>query len=334
MHPRNSHVSYSRPKIFGSAVIRLQLFAAIAILSLVGVSTAGERNTHWQPDDPVATSPVVTPELFLGNWKPLEWLANYGEAMSQADRQVKMLLIHFYDPKNPKQSERVEKDLEKNLDVRERLERYVLVRLPIDATIQMHGKPIKLLDHRAYSDLQRGQGVVIIDYANPKSEHYGQVVSALPFRTGKYYSYRGEHIPVLLDLPAGTLTQRTLVFAVRIHPEAPASTKGGKSPQLIAEAKSHSLYQADIGVQGHHHWDSRFQRIGQKLPGGMMAQEVVAESWPNESLIDAAVDCVASWRQSPGHWGAVKRRQPLFGYDMRLGRNGIWYATGIFGNRH
>ena len=78
----------------------------------------------------------------------------------------------------------------------------------------------------------------------------------------------------------------------------------------------------------------RVIRIGQKLPGGLSAQEVVAESWPNESLIDAAVDCVASWRQSPGHWGAVKRRQPLFGYDMRLGRNGIWYATGIFGNRH
>ncbi|HEY2840824.1 MAG TPA: hypothetical protein VGJ26_16825 [Pirellulales bacterium] len=306
--------------------------AAIASLGMTDVASAVERKT-LSKEDPT-TNEEVTPELFLGDWQPLEWHTDYAEAMSQSDRQMKMLLIHFYDPDNPQQSERVEQDLAENLEVRERLERYVLVRLPIDATIQVHGKPLMLLDHKAYGDLQKGQGVIIIDYANPKSEHYGQVISALPFKNGKYYRYRGEHIPVLLDLPAGTLTQRTLVFAVRIHPEAPASTKGNKNSHLIAEAKQHSLYQADIGIQGHHHWDERFQRIGQKLPGGLMAQEVVAESWPNESLIDAAVDCVASWRQSPGHWGAVKRRQPLFGYDMRLGRNGIWYATGIFGNRH
>ena len=63
------------------------------------------------------------------------------------------------------------------------------------------------------------------------------------------------------------------------------------------------------------------------------AQEVVAESWPNESLVEACVDCVDSWRQSPGHWRAVRSRHPLFGYDIKRGRNGIWYATGIFGRR-
>jgi len=300
----------------------------------LNVATAAEMKVISPADEPIATSPKVTPEHFLGDWQPLEWHEDYAAAMAQADRQVKMLLVHFYDPKNPKQTQRIERDLAENLEVRERLERYVLAKLPIDATIRVHGKELKLLDHKAYAELQHGQGIVIIDYANPTSEHYSLVVSALPFKTGKYYRYRNNHVPVLLDLPSGTLTQRTMIFAVRIHPEAPASTKGGKSPQLIAEAKQHSLYQADIGVQGHHHWDHRFQRIGQKLPGGLIAQEVVAESWPNESLIDAAVDCVASWRQSPGHWGAVKRSQPLFGYDMRLGRNGIWYATGIFGNRH
>jgi len=315
---------------------RCRAISLSALLALLGlnVATAAEMKVISPADEPIATSPKVTPEHFLGDWQPLEWHEDYAAAMAQADRQVKMLLVHFYDPKNPKQTQRIERDLAENLEVRERLERYVLAKLPIDATIRVHGKELKLLDHKAYAELQHGQGIVIIDYANPTSEHYSLVVSALPFKTGKYYRYRNNHVPVLLDLPSGTLTQRTMIFAVRIHPEAPASTKGGKSPQLIAEAKQHSLYQADIGVQGHHHWDHRFQRIGQKLPGGLIAQEVVAESWPNESLIDAAVDCVASWRQSPGHWGAVKRSQPLFGYDMRLGRNGIWYATGIFGNRH
>jgi hypothetical protein len=29
----------------------------------------------------------------------------------------------------------------------------------------------------------------------------------------------------------------------------------------------------------------------------------------------------------------VRSRHPLFGYDIKRGRNGIWYATGIFGLR-
>jgi hypothetical protein len=101
----------------------------------------------------------------------------------------------------------------------------------------------------------------------------------------------------------------------------------------MKEAKSHSRYQARIRVQGHHNWGRRFGRISRFLPGGLRAQEVVAESWPRQGLLDAAVDCVASWRQSAGHWSAVRSRQVRFGYDIRRGSNGIWYATGIFGNR-
>jgi hypothetical protein len=29
----------------------------------------------------------------------------------------------------------------------------------------------------------------------------------------------------------------------------------------------------------------------------------------------------------------VRSRHPLFGYDIKRGQNGIWYATGIFGRR-
>jgi hypothetical protein len=127
------------------------------------------------------------------------------------------------------------------------------------------------------------------------------------------------------------LTQRTLVFAVRIHPEKPASTVGDLHPVLVEEAKTHAGYQAAIQVQGHHHWDARFQRLAGLLPFGLRGKEVCAESWANERLVDAAVDCVDSWRQSSGHWEAVRASHPVFGYDMQRGANGIWYATGVFG---
>jgi hypothetical protein len=173
--------------------------------------------------------------------------------------------------------------------------------------------------------------LAVVDLAHRRADYYGYVVSTFPFTGGKYY--RGAALSSILALPPGTLTQRTMIYAVRTHPEAPASTQGSFHNVLADEAKKHSNYQAAILVQGHHNWENRFHQINARLPGGVLAQEVVAESWPNESLVDACVDCVDSWRHSPGHWNAVRSRHPLFGFDIKRGRNGIWYATGIFGKR-
>lgn len=265
----------------------------------------------------------------------LVWETDYATATQEAERQCKMLLIHFHDQAHDSESNAFLKETRDNPAVREKLGNFVLARLATDTRILVKGQPSKLLDHPSFAELHKHQGIVVIDYANEGTDHYGYVVSSLPFQRGKYYRFRPSHIRVLLELPPGTLTQRTMVFAVRIHPEAPASTKGDADPHLLREARHHSQYQANIRVQGHHNWDYRFPRIHRLLmPFGLVPQEVVAESWPQENLVDAAVDCVDSWRQSPGHWGAVKRDQPKFGYDMRRGSNGIWYATGIFGNRH
>jgi len=138
---------------------------------------------------------------------------------------------------------------------------------------------------------------------------------------------------VLLSLPIGSLTQRTLIFAVRTHPEGPASAISDPSPLLFAETANHSTHQANIAVQGHHDWENRFHAINARLPSGLIATEVCAESWPGQPLVDAAEECVHSWRQSSGHWNSVRARHALFGYDMKRGRNGIWYATGIFARR-
>jgi hypothetical protein len=218
-----------------------------------------------------------------------------------------------------------------HIEIQEKLKRYVVVRLPIDAEVTIDGQSQRLLEHASFAEMQNRPGLAVIDLAHERAEYYGHVVSTFPFTPGKYY--RKEALSIILDLPPGTLTQRTMIYAVRIHPEAPASTQGQFHLALAEEAKAHAYHQASIQVQGHHAWDSRFHRINAKLPSGVLAQEVVAESWPNEGLLEACVDCVDSWRQSPGHWGAVRSRHPLFGYDIKRGRNGIWYATGIFGLR-
>lgn len=266
--------------------------------------------------------------------QPLNWMTDYREAYNRAEHAKKMLLIQFYSSDANSYREQFEQQSLKDARVVDKLRDYVLVRLPMDTEITLQGTATRLLSHAAFNELSGTEGVAIIDLVSSSKELHGQVVSVIPFAAGRYYHFRPDHVAVLLNLPRGTLTQRSMIFAVRIHPEAPASTHGEPHEPLMHGARQHSNHQASIQVQGHHNWDSRFQNLTSQLPGGLHAQEVVAESWPNQKLLDACVDCVHSWRQSPGHWGAVRSRQPLFGYDIRRGGNGIWYATGIFGNRH
>ncbi len=262
---------------------------------------------------------------------PQTVFTDYKAAMDEAAEDRKLLFIYFHESW-PNAAQRAFETLTlADLEIKEKLKRFVLLRLPRNATISHEGKRIRLLSHPSFSEMHNRQGIAILDLAHERAEYYGHVVSTFPFTPGKYYTK--EALSIILDLPPGTLTQRTMIYAVRIHPEAPASTQGIFHTALADEAQEHADYQASILVQGHHQWDSRFHRINAKLPSGVVAQEVVAESWPNEGLVEACVDCVHSWRQSPGHWRAVRGRHPLFGYDIRRGRNGIWYATGIFGQR-
>jgi hypothetical protein len=272
----------------------------------------------------------------------LVWQTDYDEAYKMAKRDRKLLLIYF-DPHPPaytvgSESRTTDDPIDRTLagiENRDHLGDYVFARLRTDVTVEDRKTTIRLLDHPAFADIRSSGGIAVIDLAHPNTEYYTYVISTLPLGPGRFYRFHPEYVPVLLDLPEGTLTQRTMVFAVRIHPEAPASTATKASPVLADEAAAQSRYQARICAQGHQQWESRFQRIigrlfGRGTPG--LPKEVVAESWPNQNLIDSCIDCVDSWRQSSGHWAAVRSQHDSYGYDIQRGSNGVWYATGIFAN--
>ncbi len=257
------------------------------------------------------------------------WHDDYRQAMAAAFEQQRMLLIYFYDKRPTSQQAAFERESLGDPKIREQMNRdYVLARLPSGTAITSDGKTVKLLKHPAFAEMQGRAGIAVLDFAHPKADYFGAVVSTFPFVAGKYYSR--PKLAAVLDLPAGTLTQRTMIYAVRVHPEAPASTQGQFNNVLADEALSHSKYQATTLVQGHQNWETRFHRINTRLRSGVEAKEVVAESWPSESLVEACIDCVDSWHHSPGHWQAVRSRHRMFGFDIQRGRNGIWYATGIF----
>jgi hypothetical protein len=267
--------------------------------------------------------------IAAGNDPPDAWPTSYAKAMEAAKRDAKMILIYFHDPGGSEPCEQFAQETLSDPVIVDKLKDFVTVRLPLDATIRVAGEEVALLEHFSFREMSGTPGVAILDFAHQDADHYGHVVGAFPFVDGRPYT--ADELAVVLDLPSGTLTQRALIYAVRTHPDRPASAEGKLDPYLLDQAMRHSQHQARIRRQGHHNWQGRFQRITAKLPDGLVACEVCAESWPGENLIEAAVECVRCWRLSSGHWSAVRAGHLLYAYDMKRGSNRIWYATGIFG---
>jgi hypothetical protein len=291
--------------------------------------------SRWVPS--VLWLSLVCPALGADSEQPVtkpsppatfQWQTDYRAAVSLAKAESKFLFLWFHKPQWDQAESHFANSILTDQNIFARLQKMIGVSLPTDVKLESDRGPSSLLSHSAFSEMLGLPGVAVIDYTDPKSRNYGQVVSVYPFRSGR--PLNGYQLAQLLDLPKGTLTQRTLILAVRMHAEVPASTTGRPTDLLFAEAEGHANFQASTRTQGHQNFDARFQRIVGQLGGSGGAKEVCAESWPNQRLVEAAEDCVHSWRQSPGHWGAVRAYHPMYGYDMKLGSNGIWYATGLF----
>lgn len=318
----------------------VRCLGGIALLWGVASSSGGSV-TADEPTKAVA-SPASTPVTAR---PALVWLDAYEPARDAAKAARRLLLLEFHDAERDAAFAKLRQALQADDELAPQLASWTLCSLATDATVTTDGETTRLLDHPAFAEMHGKPGLIMIDYRDEKAAHFGQVVTVFPIgREGAKYrpaaiAAEGEEpwivprneLRVLVDLPPGTLTQRTLIFAVRCHSERPESASGEFHEVLASETESHSSYQAEIRVQGHHSWDRRFHRINARLPNGLLAVEVCAESWPGQPLLEAARECVHSWRQSSGHWNAVHSKHRVFGYDMKRGSNGIWYATGIFG---
>jgi hypothetical protein len=306
----------------------LLIISILLVISLIGIRSAlGGDASVANPGAEQSTKNEVRSTEY---GELSKWHDDYAHALSEAKSDGKMLLIYFYDSRKESGCDRFKSETLDDPLVRSKLPDYVCLHVPLDASIIMDGEKKVLLEHEAFREMLGKPGIAIIDYRSDDPEVRGTVVSVFPLTQKLWYT--AEKMAVILDLPQGTLTQRTLIYAVRTHPEKPASAGEEINSYLLDEARKQSQYQADIHVQGHHFWETRFHRISDRL-NGLSAREVCAESWPGENLVEAAVECVRCWRLSDGHWSAVRASNRAFGYDMKRGSNGVWYATGIFGGR-
>lgn len=276
-------------------------------------------------------------ESTAGDPTALVWHETYVEGYKTAQAEEKNLFVYFYDPANTADFEKFAATAESDATIRKLLASHVLAKVSLKEENTIDDSSATIVEHGAFDEMQGGAGIAILDLSHRDEAYYAYVVSVFPFAANPYArngTISKFHLTEMLKLPAGTLTQRTMIFAVRVHEENPVSADSAFCSVLSKEAESHSQHQADIVDQGHHNWSTRFHNINARLSGGLTAQEVVAESWPGENLMQAAKECVYSWRRSPGHWGGVRARNDRFAYDIKRGRNGIWYATGLFARRN
>lgn len=106
---------------------------------------------------------------------------------------------------------------------------------------------------------------------------------------------------------------------------------GQLHPDVQKMAERHATHQARVQVQGHQGWEQRVVELQRLVPEVREWKEVANESWRGQDMNAAAHEMYRSWRLSSGHWSAVNGHCNYYGYSMRLGANGTWYACGIFG---
>jgi hypothetical protein len=243
----------------------------------------------------------------------------------------KMLFVFFRDEEHPRIADFYEHDVLSHDDMHDALSAVVRVVVPLDTSCPIcdpEESTPRLLAHDSFKYMYGRQGISVIDLTNPNSELYGQVISAHPFTPGRYYTVRGTK--TVLGLPHGTVTQRALIYAVRIHPAAPVSTTDGKChTSLCKMAREASRLMVQYGSVGHHDWGNRYGAIAAET--GRSASEVAAMAG-NIGLIDAAIQVVDQWYGSPVHWGIMSAPAAIFGYDLVRDSAGNWWGTGLFAN--
>lgn len=268
----------------------------------------------------------------------LAWHTDYASAYREAKEQKKMLFIFFRDEKQARAADSYESKVLAADALKGQLETCARVVLPLDAPLPPQSEPpaddsskrtapVRLVDHRAFQFQVRQQGIVMIDLIDPKIHFYGQVVSAHPFTRGRHYTVGSTG--TVLGLPHGTITQRTMLYVIRMHPERPQSCNTNRrcSSYLLSQAANHSRYMANVRQAGHQGWDSRFQQISGTLGGRGVSEVAVSGDGP--TLVAAAEDCLRLWRSSSSHWSAVSGNAWQYGYDMQRASDGTWYATGL-----
>ena len=261
----------------------------------------------------------------------LTWHTEYSTAYRQAKEEHKQLLLFFRDEKDLLTAGQLEQNVLAKPELKGALSKMVRVMIPTTTLIPVgkdakpEDKPVRLLDYNCFAHMQKQAGLAIVDLQDEKDHLFGKCVSAHPFSSNTLTNTGS--VKIMLELPRGTITQRTLTYVLRVHPEQPASVWGQGDPMLYEQCRVASQLMVNYGSVGHHDWGNRSALVSSHF--GYSPMEV-ASIGGGSTLFEAAQSAVNVWRGSGTHWGMMITPNRFFGYDMVQAPNGTWFANGIF----
>lgn len=276
---------------------------------------------------PVAPAKPAPAVRLIGE---LPWHIDYSAAYRQANTEHKQLLLFFRNEKDLLTAGQLEQNVLSRPELKEPLSKFVRVVLftnttaPVDKNAKPDSKPVKLLDYTCFSHMQGQPGLAIVDLLDKNDFLFGKCISAHPFTSNTLNSVGS--VKILLELPRGTITQRTLTYVLRTHPEQPASVWGQGHPYLFDQCRHASQLMVNYGSVGHHDWGTRSAQVGGQFGSSPME---VASMGSGNTLFEVAHSAVNLWRGSGVHWGMMITPGRHFGYDMVQSPNGTWFANGL-----
>ncbi len=290
------------------------------------------------PQQPVAVQPKTndngnTPVLPTAPQKTVgdrQWHGDYLAAYQQAINDKKMLVMLFHDASNPDLSETRTSGFGAG-ELQESLDKYVRVSLPINfvaPSADPNAPRTRLLEHRSFRHLRDRAGVAIVDLTDAQGPNYGRVVSALPLPSDGRYS--PEVLGTLLQLPSGSIGQRSIVLAVRTGVSGDNFTLGDPKAELHQLANRNARLMAQAEQAGSYDQVARVTAIRESFGDDIRIGELYFASEGPATVQEAAIQAVSKWMQSPEERRTLEGRSFAYGIELfQSPSSQRWFATCI-----
>lgn len=259
-----------------------------------------------------------------------QWHQDYLAAYQQAIQDKQMLVMLFHDASNPDLSEtRTSGFGAENLQPL--LDKHVRVSLPINFVApgtEPNAPVTRLLEHRSFRHLRGQAGVAIVDLTDAQGPNFGRVVSALPLPSDGRFS--PEVLETLLQLPTGSIGQRSMILAVRTGVTGDNFTTGEANSQLHQLANRNARLMAQAEQAGSYDQAARVTAIRESFGDGIRIGELLFATDGPTTVQEAAIQAVSKWMQSPEDRRVLNGSSFAYGIELfQSPTSQRWFATCI-----
>ncbi|MBI1311588.1 hypothetical protein GC176_09800 [bacterium] len=257
-----------------------------------------------------------------------DWSTDYVAAYQQAIAERRFLIMLFRNPAGTPGDGVSLADLPTTADLG-RLSETVRVVVPTTMPVPglSSGTASRLLDHRSFRHLQGEAGVAIVDLTRTDSPNFGRVVSAFPGATDRTSIVAA--LKPAQSLPAGTISQRSLLLALRTSSENSAFADQTFDPQLNDLANRNSRYMAHLDQTGLFEADERRAAVRERFGENARLRELVFATDAATTIQSAASQAVEHWRSS-GELSDNLRETDITAFGLELFQSPTtnhWFAT-------